>query len=155
MRNVLQLTAVAILLLVAPLAHAQLAINVPVTTPDTMASASVPPPAGTVVTPPPAMGSSPGNAAGTADSSTVLVFYNGIHQRVKTYSDYAPVRVFDAAQGMLSLDDGTTVRFPSNFAFLDTPQAGQPVTIYYFQDRDGNLVLSAIDMGTQGTSNGG
>ncbi len=152
MRTVLLSTA-AILLRMAPLAQAQLAINVPVT-PEMAPDASVPPAPGTMVTPPPAMGSSPGSAAGTADASTTVVFWNGIRQRVKTYSDYAAVRAFDAAQGTLSLDDGTTVSFPSNFAFLDTPQPGQPVTVYYFQDPGGTLVLSAIDMGTQGTSNG-
>ncbi len=154
MRTVL-LSIAAILLLMAPLAQAQLAINVPVTTPDMASADSTPSAQAIVVTPPPAMGSSPGSAAGTADPSTTVVFWNGMRQRVKTYSDYAAVRAFDAAQGTLSLDDGTTVSFPANFAFLDTPQPGQPVTIYYFQDRDGTFVLSTIDMGTQGTSNGG
>jgi hypothetical protein len=151
----LLLAAVSIGLLAAPLAHAQLAINVPVPAPETMAPgtgmAGQPDTMGTL----PAMGSSPGGAAGTPDPSTVVVYSDGIRQRVKTYADASTVRAFEPDQGLLSLQDGMVVRFPDNFAFVDTPQPGQPVTIYYFQDRDGNAVLSAIDLGGQGGDSGG
>ncbi len=146
------LTTVSTLLLFTPFAHAQLAINVPVPAPDTLmpdeAAPLVPDESAT-------MGSSPGNAAGVPDASTVVVYSDGTRDRVKVYADNAAVRSFDPAAGRLSLQDGTEVTFPANFAFVDTPEPGQPVTIYYFIDRQGTPVLSAIDMGLQGADSGG
>ncbi len=89
------------------------------------------------------------------DDSTIIVMQNGAQQRVKTYSDYAAVRTFDLGTGTLALDDGTVVNFPANFAFLNTPEVGQPVAVYYFKDRDGNNVLTAIDNGLVGGGSGG
>jgi hypothetical protein len=162
----LLIVAVCAVLTTVPLAHAQLAINVPVPTPSDLAPAGAPgvmvdqPDAAMaeftapVVGPPPAVGSSPGSAAGTSDPSAVTVYSNGVYQRVKTYSDYGPVREFDPAQGLLTMQDGTVVTFPPNFAFTSPPEPGQPITIYYFQDQNGTAILSAVDPGTQGSSNG-
>ncbi len=151
--RLLMLAAISILLLSASLAHAQLAINVPVP-PETMTTET------TLPTPPstaemPVMGSSPGGAAGVPDPSTTIVYSDGVRQRVKVYADNNTVRAFDPAEGLLSLQDGTEVTFPQNFAFLETPQPGHPVTIYYFIDRNGKPVLSAIDMGLQGGGDSG
>jgi hypothetical protein len=151
--RLLFLAAVSMLFLIAPHAHAQLAINVPVPAPDEMAPATgMDTQSSTMETP--EIGSSPGGPAGTPDPSTVVGFSEDIRPHGKTYADASTVRVFDPAQGVLSLQDGTEVTFPSNFAFVDTPQPGQPVTIYYFEDRNGQHVLSAIDMGTGGSGNG-
>jgi hypothetical protein len=146
----LSLSAVSILLLGAPLAHAQLAINVPVPAPESAVDQP-----GIMGTPSPALGSSPGGAAGTPDPSTVVGFSEDIRPHGKTYAAASTVRVFDPAKGVLSLLDGTEVTFPANFAFVDTPQPGQPVTIYYFEDRNGQHLLSAIDLGGQGGDSGG
>ncbi len=130
--------------------------------------AAAPAPSAPVVAPP--AGSSPGLAAGAPatvivpegtqaaavpEGSTIVVMYNGVRQRVKTYADYAAVRSFDPARGILALDDGTVVNFPSNFAFLSPPEPGQPITVYYFQDVNGNNVLFSTDMGKDGGSGGG
>ncbi len=151
--HLFSLAAVSILLLMAPLAHAQLAINVPLPS-ETMTMDT-----GTSVQPDtmetPTMGTSPGGGAGTPDPSPVVGLSEDIHPHGKTYAAASTVRVFDPAQGILSLLDGTEVTFPSNFAFVDTPQPGQPVTIYYFEDRNGQHVLSAIDLGGQGGDSGG
>ncbi len=148
--RVMVFVAVSLLLFAVPLANAQLAINVPVPTTDAAQPGSV------LLAPPPAAGSSPGQAAGVpADSSTVVMYNNGQQERVRTFADYGPVRAFDSRQGLLSMQDGTEVTFPSNFAFANTPEPGQPVTIYYFIDGNGNHVLSAIDMGLQGGDTGG
>ncbi len=89
------------------------------------------------------------------EGSTVVVLYNGVRQRVKTYADYGAVRTFDPARGILSLDDGTVVNFPSNFVFMSPPEPGQPITLYYFQDQNGNNILSMVDMGKDAGSGGG
>ncbi len=145
------IATLSLLLLSIPLAHAQLAINVPV--PSTEAAQ---PGAVVVVTPPADGGSSSMTGAGVpADPSTVIVYNNGSQERVKTFADYGAVRSFDAGEGLLTMQDGTEVTFPSNFAFSTIPQPGQPITIYYFMDRDGRAVLSALDPGMQGADSGG
>ncbi len=117
-----------------------------------------------VVAPPPS-GSAPVTGAGIpsegnklsthSDDSTIVVMQNGTQWRAKTFSDYGAVRTFDTGTGTLALDDGTVVNFPANFAFLNTPEVGQPVAVYYFKDRDGNNVLTAIDNGLVGAGSGG
>jgi hypothetical protein len=123
---------------------------------------AVPGPSAPVVAPPPGAGAPavmlPDGSQTTAiapEGSTVVVLYNGVRQRVKTYADNATVRSFDPARGILSLDDGTVLNFPSNFVFMSAPETGQPVTVYYFQDQAGNNVLSMIDMGKDAGSGGG
>ncbi len=148
--RLLMLAVLSIGLLAVPLAHAQLAINVPLPTTEAAQPGST-----VLVTPPTADGSSPGQAAGVPNPSTVLVYNNGSRERVKTFADYGAVRSFDAGEGLLTMQDGTEVTFPSNFAFTTTPQPGQPITIYYFMDRDGRAVLSALDPGMQGADSGG
>ncbi len=151
--RVLGFVAAFLLLLSAPLAHAQLALNVPVPTPETLAPDEAAP---QVPGETPIMGgSSPGTAAGVPDPSTVGMYVEGTRQHVKVYADNAAVRTIDLTAGILTLQDGTEVTFPENFAFVDTPQPGQPVTIYYFIDHNGTRVLSAIDMGLQGADTGG
>lgn len=119
------------------------------------------PPSAAVVAPPPGAGTAtvilPDGSKTTSvpEGSTVVVLYNGVRQRVKTYADYGAIRSFDPAQGVLSLDDGTVVNFPSNFVFMSPPEPGQPVTVYYFQDQSGNNILSMIDMGKDAGSGGG
>ena len=148
--RVIVLAAVSVVLLCTATSNAQLAINVPV--PRTEAGQ----PASVMVTPPPAPGSSPGQAAGvSADPSTVGMYNNGEQERVKTFADYGAVRTFDSRQGILSMQDGTEVSFSRNFAFSTIPEPGQPVTIYYFVDRDGKAILSALDPGLQGGDTGG
>ncbi len=147
--RVIGIATLSLLLLSIPLAHAQLAINVPVPTAEDPQTTS------TVIVTPPMDGSSPGQAAGVPDPSTVIMYNHGDRERVKTFADYGAVRSFDAEQGVLTMQDGTEVTFPSNFAFATIPQPGQPITIYYFMDRDGRAVLSALDPGIQGADSGG
>ncbi len=145
------LLALSLLAMATPFAAAQLAVNVPLPAPDAAQTGST-----VVVTPPPSGGSSPMAAAGMpADTSTVFMYNRGTRDRVKTFSDYGAVRSFDSGQGLLSMQDGTEVTFPSNFAFSTIPEPGQPITIYYFMDRDGRAVLSALDPGLQGGDTGG
>ncbi len=121
----------------------------------------VPPNANVVITqpglPPPTTGSAPVTGAGVPaagdtplkDDSRVSVIHDGMRLRSKTFAEYGAVRSFDSG-GLLTFQDGTEITFPANFAFLSTPEPGQPVTAYYFKDQDGNNVLYTLDMGKDG-----
>ncbi len=162
----LYLAAIPAIGLVAVLAHAQAPINqpAPLGPPSTIVVPApvqqppvIPAPqAPTVVTPaqPGATVVNPPAGQNTAivvpQGSMVTVFNNGVRQDYKRYSVQGNVRTFDSWSGRMTLQDGTVVTFPQNFAFTQVPESGQPVKLTYFTDQNGNNIGTSIDSGTVG-----
>jgi hypothetical protein len=170
MKRLLLLAAAPTLVLVGTLAQAQAPINqptplgprstvvVPANPPVQQAPVVVAPQPPTVVAPPQpgAAVVNPPAGQNTAivvpEGSTVTVFNNGVRQDFKKYSVQGNVRTFDSWSGRMTLQDGTVLLFPSNFAFSQVPSAGQPVKVTYFTDQNGNNIAQSIDSGTIGTA---
>ncbi len=159
--------AIPAVLMTAALAQAQLPINAPPAAPPagTTQGPSTPyyPPSAAAPTyqQPPAVAApaQPGavvapNAGTTVvvpQGSNVIVFRNGARQMYRTGSDYGAVRSFDSNSGRLALQDGNVFNSPENFAFSNVPEVGQPVTVHYYTDQNGNKIVQSIDFGQQNT----
>ncbi len=129
---------------VAP-ANPNVAVQPPVTVmPQPPTVVSPPAPSATVVNPP----AGQTTAVVVPQGSTVTVFNNGVRQDFRKYAVQGNVRTFDSWTGRMTLQDGTVVTFPSNFAFTNVPQAGEPVRLTYFVDQSGNKIAMSMDNAT-------
>ncbi len=154
----------SLVLVTAPLAQAQGPVNpslpqpvgpppvvvVPatppvITTPPPVVVAPSSPPA--VMAPPTPAG--PPSTVMVPEGSTITVFNQGVRQDYQKYSVQGNVQTFDSWSGRMTLQDGTVVMFPPNFAFTQIPESGQPVKLTYFRDANGNNIGTAIDNGTE------
>ncbi len=164
----LSLAAIPAIVLAAAIAHAQAPINqpTPMGPPSTVVVPANPPvqqapvvvapqppavvtpaqPGATVVNPP----AGQNTAIVVPQGSMVTVFNNGVRQDYKRYSVQGNVRTFDSWSGRMTLQDGTVVTFPQNFAFTQVPESGQPVKLTYFTDQNGNNIGTSIDSGVVG-----
>ncbi len=84
------------------------------------------------------------------EGSMITVFNNGVRQEYQKYSAQGTVRTFDSWNGRMTLQEGTVVTFPRNYAFTQVPEVGQPVKVTYFTDQNGNNIATSLDSGTSG-----